>query len=149
MPRQEPITERQKQTTADGLVHVCVDCLRCQVARRVRKPKCAPTSTRAKASLPGGRRLSQWVMDRWAPCLARPRLPNICAALADGCWCRRRADHQFGVRLGQARSAVDADRLALSPQYGFATSVAGDAIAEAQRAKLALLVRAARDYLPA
>ncbi len=45
---------------------------------------------------------------------------------------------------------VDADRLALSPQCRFATSVAGNAItAEAQRAKLALLVRAARDYLPA
>jgi len=45
---------------------------------------------------------------------------------------------------------VGADRLALSPQCGFATSVAGNAItAEAQRAKLALLVRAARDFLPA
>jgi hypothetical protein len=29
MPRQGPITERQKPTTADGLVRVCVDCLRC------------------------------------------------------------------------------------------------------------------------
>jgi 5-methyltetrahydropteroyltriglutamate--homocysteine methyltransferase len=57
---------------------------------------------------------------------------------------------QIKARLGQARSAVDADRLALSPQCGFATSVAGNAItAEAQRAKLALLVRAARDFLPA
>ena len=42
-----------------------------------------------------------------------------------------------------------ADRLALSPQCGFATSVAGNAItAEAQRAKLALLVRATREFLP-
>ena len=57
---------------------------------------------------------------------------------------------QLRARLGQARSVVDADRLALSPQCGFATSVAGNAItAEAQRAKLALLVRAARDFLPA
>ena len=57
---------------------------------------------------------------------------------------------QLKARLGQARSVVDADRLALSPQCGFATSVAGNAItAEAQRAKLALLVRAARDFLPA
>ena len=57
---------------------------------------------------------------------------------------------QIKARLGQARSVVDADRLALSPQCGFATSVAGNAItAEAQRAKLALLVRAARDFLPA
>ena len=55
---------------------------------------------------------------------------------------------QIQARLGQARSVVDAERLALSPQCGFATSVAGNAItAEAQRAKLALLVRAARDYL--
>ena len=55
---------------------------------------------------------------------------------------------QIKARPGQARSVVDADRLALSPQCGFATSVAGNAItAEAQRAKLALLVRAARDYL--
>ena len=54
---------------------------------------------------------------------------------------------QIQARLGQARSVVDAERLALSPQCGFATSVACNAItAEAQRAKLALLVRAARDY---
>ena len=52
---------------------------------------------------------------------------------------------QIKARLGQARSVVDADRLALSPQCGFATSVT----AEAQRAKLALLVRAARHFLPA
>ena len=45
---------------------------------------------------------------------------------------------------------VDAERLALSPQCGFATSVTGNAItAKAQRAKLKLLVRAARDFLPA
>jgi 5-methyltetrahydropteroyltriglutamate--homocysteine methyltransferase len=55
---------------------------------------------------------------------------------------------QIKARLGEARCVVDADRLALSPQCGFATSVAGNAItAEAQRAKLALLVRAARDFL--
>jgi len=55
---------------------------------------------------------------------------------------------QIRARLGQARLVVDADRLALSPQCGFATSVADNAItAEAQRAKLALLVRAARDFL--
>ena len=55
---------------------------------------------------------------------------------------------QIRARLGQARCVVDAGRLALSPQCGFATSVAGNAItAEAQRAKLALLVRAARDFL--
>src|SRR5215468_10728176 len=54
------------------------------------------------------------------------------------------------ARIGEARSVVDAERLALSPQCGFATSVAGNAItAEAQRAKLALLIRAARDFLPA
>ena len=57
---------------------------------------------------------------------------------------------QIKARLALARSVVDADRLALSPQCGFATSVAGNAItAEAQRAKLALLVRAARDFLGA
>ena len=57
---------------------------------------------------------------------------------------------QIQARLGQARLAVNAGRLALSPQCGFATSVAGNAItAETQRAKLALLVRAARDFLPA
>jgi methionine synthase II (cobalamin-independent) len=54
------------------------------------------------------------------------------------------------ARIGEARSVVDAERLALSPQCGFATSVAGNAItAEAQCAKLALLIRAARDFLPA
>jgi len=57
---------------------------------------------------------------------------------------------QIGARLREASSLIDAQRLALSPQCGFATSVAGNAITpEAQRAKLALLVRAARDFLPA
>ena len=41
MPRQGPITERQKQTTADGLVRVCVDCLRRRVERRLQNPYCA------------------------------------------------------------------------------------------------------------
>ena len=57
---------------------------------------------------------------------------------------------QIEARLREAGSLIDAERLALSPQCGFATSVAGNAITpEAQRAKLALLVRAARDFLPA
>ena len=57
---------------------------------------------------------------------------------------------QIEARLREARSLIDAERLALSPQCGFATSVAGNAITpEAERAKLALLVRAARDFLPA
>jgi 5-methyltetrahydropteroyltriglutamate--homocysteine methyltransferase len=56
---------------------------------------------------------------------------------------------QIKARLREASSLVDAERLALSPQCGFATSVAGNAITPAaQRAKLALLVRAARDLLP-
>ncbi len=54
------------------------------------------------------------------------------------------------ARLREASALIDAERLALSPQCGFATSVAGNAItSEAQRAKLALLVRAAGDFLPA
>ena len=53
-------------------------------------------------------------------------------------------------RLREASALVGPDRLAVSPQCGFATSVAGNAITpEVQRAKLALLVRAARDFLPA
>ena len=57
---------------------------------------------------------------------------------------------QVKARLDEARSRVDAERLALSPQCGFATSVAGNAItSQAQRAKLALLVRAAGELLPA
>jgi 5-methyltetrahydropteroyltriglutamate--homocysteine methyltransferase len=56
---------------------------------------------------------------------------------------------QIKARLREASALVDAERLALSPQCGFATSVAGNAITpEAQRAKLALLVRAAHDFLP-
>ena len=56
---------------------------------------------------------------------------------------------QIKSRLLEASSLVDAERLALSPQCGFATSVAGNAITpEAQRAKLSLLVRAAHDFLP-
>ena len=45
---------------------------------------------------------------------------------------------------------IDLDRLALGTQCGFSTSVVGNRIsAEDQRRKLALLVRAARDFLPA
>jgi 5-methyltetrahydropteroyltriglutamate--homocysteine methyltransferase len=57
---------------------------------------------------------------------------------------------QIKARLDEATAVIDAERLALSPQCGFATSVAGNAITpQAQRSKLALLVRAARDFLPA
>jgi len=57
---------------------------------------------------------------------------------------------QIKARLAEASSLIDPARLAISPQCGFATSVAGNAITpEAQRGKLALLVRAARDFLPA
>ena len=56
---------------------------------------------------------------------------------------------QIKARLLEASSLVDPERLALSPQCGFATSVAGNAITpEAQRAKLTLLVEAAHDFLP-
>jgi 5-methyltetrahydropteroyltriglutamate--homocysteine methyltransferase len=52
------------------------------------------------------------------------------------------------ARIRQAAKRVDAERLALSPQCGFATSAAGNAITgEAQRAKLALLVDVAADVL--
>jgi 5-methyltetrahydropteroyltriglutamate--homocysteine methyltransferase len=57
---------------------------------------------------------------------------------------------QIGQRLREAGTLIDADRLALSSQCGFATSVAGNAITpQAQRAKLALLLDAAREFLPA
>jgi len=50
-------------------------------------------------------------------------------------------------RLTQACAVIDSERLAISPQCGFATSVAGNAITpEAQHAKLALLVRAAEEF---
>jgi 5-methyltetrahydropteroyltriglutamate--homocysteine methyltransferase len=61
---------------------------------------------------------------------------------------RIEAPGQIEARLREAGSLVGADRLALSPQCGFATSVGGNQITpEAQRAKLALLVRVARDTL--
>jgi 5-methyltetrahydropteroyltriglutamate--homocysteine methyltransferase len=51
-------------------------------------------------------------------------------------------------RVLQAAARTGADRLAVSPQCGFATSSAGNAITpEAQRAKLALLIKVARDLL--
>ncbi|MGN6680803.1 MAG: cobalamin-independent methionine synthase II family protein [Streptosporangiaceae bacterium] len=51
-------------------------------------------------------------------------------------------------RLSEAAERIGADRLAVSPQCGFATSAAGNAITQAaQRAKLALLVRIASDVL--
>jgi 5-methyltetrahydropteroyltriglutamate--homocysteine methyltransferase len=55
---------------------------------------------------------------------------------------------QIQERLRQASAVIDEERLAISPQCGFATSVAGNAITgEAQRAKLELLVRAAAEFL--
>jgi len=55
---------------------------------------------------------------------------------------------ELAARLQQAGNRIGSDRLAISPQCGFATSAAGNAITpEAQRAKLALLVRVAHDLL--
>ena len=52
------------------------------------------------------------------------------------------------ARLRQASSLVGTERLAVSPQCGFATSVGGNPVTPAaQRDKLALLVRIARDFL--
>jgi 5-methyltetrahydropteroyltriglutamate--homocysteine methyltransferase len=54
----------------------------------------------------------------------------------------------LAARLKQAGTRIGPDRMAISPQCGFATSAAGNAITpEAQRAKLALLVRVAQDVL--
>jgi 5-methyltetrahydropteroyltriglutamate--homocysteine methyltransferase len=54
----------------------------------------------------------------------------------------------IAARLAQARSLVGAERLAVSPQCGFATSIGGNPVTPAaQRDKLALLVRIARDFL--
>jgi methionine synthase II (cobalamin-independent) len=62
---------------------------------------------------------------------------------------RVEAAHDIEARLREASSLVGYDRLAISPQCGFATSVAGNDITpQAQRAKLALLVQVARDLLP-
>ncbi|MGI9009262.1 MAG: cobalamin-independent methionine synthase II family protein [Streptosporangiaceae bacterium] len=57
---------------------------------------------------------------------------------------------ELAARLAEAARRVGAERLAVSPQCGFATSAAGNAITpEAQRAKLARLVQLAADHLPA
>ena len=48
-------------------------------------------------------------------------------------------------RIGEAARFIDKDRLAISPQCGFASTVAGNPVGEAdQRAKLALCVKAAQ-----
>jgi 5-methyltetrahydropteroyltriglutamate--homocysteine methyltransferase len=61
---------------------------------------------------------------------------------------RLESEDAVADRVRQAAAWVGAERLAVSPQCGFATSSAGNAITqEAQRAKLALLVRIARDVL--
>jgi len=55
---------------------------------------------------------------------------------------------ELEARLTQATALIDKERLAVSPQCGFATSVEGNAITEdAERAKLALLVEIAGDFL--
>jgi len=58
------------------------------------------------------------------------------------------AEANVADRVLQAAARTGLDRLAVSPQCGFATSSAGNAITpEAQRAKLALLIKVARDLL--
>jgi 5-methyltetrahydropteroyltriglutamate--homocysteine methyltransferase len=48
-------------------------------------------------------------------------------------------------RVDDASKHIDLDRLAISPQCGFASSAAGNPLSEAEeRAKLALVVAAAR-----
>lgn len=55
---------------------------------------------------------------------------------------------QVAARLGQASTRIGTERLAISPQCGFATSAAGNAITpDAQHAKLAVLMQVARDLL--
>jgi 5-methyltetrahydropteroyltriglutamate--homocysteine methyltransferase len=49
-------------------------------------------------------------------------------------------------RVTEATRYIDLDRLAISPQCGFASTVAGNPLSEEdQRAKLGLIVRAATD----
>ena len=48
-------------------------------------------------------------------------------------------------RVGEATQYIDLDRLAVSPQCGFASTVAGNPVTEAdERAKLKLVVDAAK-----
>ena len=48
-------------------------------------------------------------------------------------------------RTGEATQFIDLDRLAIGPQCGFASTVAGNPVTEAdERAKLALIVQAAK-----
>jgi 5-methyltetrahydropteroyltriglutamate--homocysteine methyltransferase len=61
---------------------------------------------------------------------------------------RVESEEELAGRLRQASTKIEPERLAISPQCGFATSAAGNAITpQAQRAKLALLVRTAHDLL--
>jgi 5-methyltetrahydropteroyltriglutamate--homocysteine methyltransferase len=54
----------------------------------------------------------------------------------------------LAARIRQASAWIDRERIAISPQCGFATSSAGNAISPlAQHAKLGLLVQVARDVL--
>ena len=54
----------------------------------------------------------------------------------------------IAARIRQASALVGAERLAVSPQCGFATSAGGNPVTpQAQRDKLALLVRVAQDLL--
>ena len=50
-------------------------------------------------------------------------------------------------RTEEATHYIDLDRLAISPQCGFASTVAGNPVTEDdERRKLALVVRAARQF---
>jgi 5-methyltetrahydropteroyltriglutamate--homocysteine methyltransferase len=52
-------------------------------------------------------------------------------------------------RVDEAARVIDLDRLAIGPQCGFASTVAGNPLSEAdQRAKLALVVRVATEIWP-
>jgi 5-methyltetrahydropteroyltriglutamate--homocysteine methyltransferase len=57
---------------------------------------------------------------------------------------RRETAEELEARIREAARHVDLDRLAVSPQCGFATSVLGNALSrDDQRAKLETLARAA------
>ena len=72
-----------------------------------------------------------------APCLRKLPVPETTPALESVDSLRRRVD--------EATKLIVLDRLAISPQCGFASTVAGNPVTEAdQRAKLARVVEAAR-----
>jgi 5-methyltetrahydropteroyltriglutamate--homocysteine methyltransferase len=82
----------------------------------------------------------------FAPLRFVPKTKGVVLGLISSKTAEREHIAALKRRVEEATRSIDLDRLAISPQCGFASTVAGNPLSEDdQRAKLALTVRAAAE----